>query len=45
MEQLEKKANALHQEYPNPVWLAHDYGIGSGKDVVICLRSCEGFGC
>ena len=27
LEQLGKKALSLHQEYPNPVWLAHDYGI------------------
>ncbi|AOX03830.1 hypothetical protein BJP34_34290 [Moorena producens PAL-8-15-08-1] len=27
LEQLGKKALSLHQEYPNPVWLAHDYGF------------------
>ncbi|EGJ31600.1 MULTISPECIES: hypothetical protein [Moorena] len=27
LEQLGKKALTLHQQYPNPVWLAHDYGI------------------
>ena len=27
LEQLGKKAKALHKEYPNPVWLAHDYGF------------------
>ncbi|NEO73995.1 MAG: hypothetical protein F6K52_32195, partial [Moorea sp. SIO3H5] len=25
--QLAKKALALHQKYPNPLWLAHDYGF------------------
>ncbi|NEQ60720.1 MAG: hypothetical protein F6K53_26190 [Moorea sp. SIO4A1] len=25
--QLAKKALTLHQKYPNPVWLAHDYGF------------------
>ncbi|NES82770.1 MAG: hypothetical protein F6K10_15955, partial [Moorea sp. SIO2B7] len=25
--QLAKKALNLHKQYPNPVWLAHDYGI------------------
>ncbi len=27
LEQLGKKALTLHQKYPNPVWLAHDYGF------------------
>ncbi|WP_424096331.1 hypothetical protein [Moorena producens] len=27
LEQLGKKALSLHQKYPNPVWLAHDYGF------------------
>ncbi|NEQ08266.1 MAG: hypothetical protein F6K37_20630 [Moorea sp. SIO4E2] len=27
LEQLGKKAKALHKKYPNPVWLAHDYGF------------------
>ncbi|NEO77928.1 AAA family ATPase [Moorena sp. SIO4G3] len=27
LEQLGKKALSLHRKYPNPVWLAHDYGF------------------
>ncbi|NEP36108.1 hypothetical protein, partial [Moorena sp. SIO3B2] len=27
LDHLAKKALTLHQEYPNPVWLAHDYGF------------------
>ncbi|NEQ09054.1 MAG: hypothetical protein F6K37_24855 [Moorea sp. SIO4E2] len=27
LEQLGEKALTLHKKYPNPVWLAHDYGI------------------
>ncbi len=27
LEELGKKALTLHQEYPNPIWLAHDYGF------------------
>ena len=34
LEQLGKKALTLHQKYPNPIWLAHDYGF-LGAEVAI----------
>ena len=38
LEQLGKKALTLHQEYPNPVWLAHDYGILAAE---VAIARCQ----
>ncbi|NEO42922.1 MAG: AAA family ATPase [Moorea sp. SIO4A3] len=38
LSQLAKKALTLHQQYPNPVWLAHDYGILAAEVAISCSQ-------